>query len=250
MWWTPFLTGFGVALLLGLGSTGLHLRGSVWQALSVSQWSAVGGVIASIFSWPVLPVAAIVAGLSLIVVQLRRDAEHLPLGLFLLGSAVVLVLAGNFGQAELSAANWAEGQLYFVTKDLGWVTLSVIALTGFGLRLLVAQWLRLQAAPDQGLYGQPSGWHLALEALWWTTIIVLASVTFGLIATLALLLFPAWTAGSIASNANQFLAWSIFIAGGGYLLAWTCALAFDQPFSPVLVIVLALIQFSSSKWSG
>lgn len=242
MWWTAFLTGLGVSLLLGIGGAGLMLRGSVWQALAVSQWSAVGGVLASIIAWPVMTVAALTAGLSLVIVQVKRNSEQWPLGLFLVGSATVLLLAGNFAQAELSAASWAEGQLYFVTSTLA---LSAALITGSALLTLpffFQQWLRLQAQPDQGTFPKPNGWRLIAEAVWWTAIIVLATATVGSIATLAFLLFPAWIAALVSRNAVQFVCFAALFSVLGYLIAWTLALVLDQPFAPVLILTLCLLS--------
>ncbi|SIT69342.1 zinc/manganese transport system permease protein [Ectothiorhodosinus mongolicus] len=236
-----FATGLGMAAVLGLASAGLFLRGSIWQALAVSQWSALGGVFASTLALPILPVALGTAALAIAFLHWKNDAQRWPMLLFLGGIAGVMLLAGNFGQAELAAARWAEGQLYFVTRDLSLVALLVLVASAILFPRLLRQWLLTQAGPDLGKGTRLSLSALLLEASWWTCVIVLGTVTMGLPASLALLLLPAWAATPIARHARGFVLTSLVIAVFSYVLAWFTALYFDQAFAPVLVACLILI---------
>ena len=242
-----FSSGILITAVLALAGAGLFMHGSVWQALAVSQWAAAGGVLASVFALPVLPVAIGIAGAVMAMISRSRDAERLPLVAFLAGLALVTLLAANFAQASLAAASWAEGQLYFVGA-IEFRAIAVAALASLMLwPILMRLWLHHQLFPDVPAHSGPARWRQALGAAWLLGAIVLGSMALGVPAALATLLLPAWGASFLARDARGLLGWSLGLALAGFLLAWGASLALDQPFAPVLVLVhlmLALLAWA------
>lgn len=237
----PFVAGALTTGVLALAGTGLFLRGSVWQALALGQWAAAGGVLASVLHGPVLPVALLVGGGVMAVLQRSPDRERLPLAIFLAGLAVVTLLAANFAQASLAAAAWAEGQLYFASpNELGAVI--TLGLVSLGLwPVLRRVWLHAQIAPDVAATLPPGPWLRLAEVAWLVAAIVLGSMVLGLPAALATLLLPAWGAAYLAHNLFGLLLWTQALAMLGFLTAWSLSLPLDQPFAPVLVLVNAVL---------
>ncbi|WP_018881576.1 metal ABC transporter permease [Thioalkalivibrio sp. ALE30] len=233
----PFVSGLLITGVLALAGAGLFLRGSVWQALALGQWAAVGGVLASVVHWPVLPVALALGAGVMALLQRSSDRERLPLAVFLAGLAAVTLLAANFAQASLAAAAWAEGQLYFAGPRELW---AVVAL---GLASLVLApglyhvWRYAQLAPDVPATLSPRTWLRLTEIAWLVAAVVLGSMVLGLPAALATLLLPAWGAAYLARNLRGLFLWAQALALAGFLIAWSVSLPLDQPFAPVLVLV-------------
>ncbi|AGA34801.1 ABC-3 protein [Thioalkalivibrio nitratireducens DSM 14787] len=237
LWWSvPFAGGLAVTLMLAFAGAGLFLRGSVWQALAVGQWAALGGVIAATVALPVVPVAVALAGAVMIVLHRICDRERWPLALFLAGLALVTLFAANLPQANLAAARWAEGQVYFLDRELLRIIGGVAAASLLLAPLLARIWLFAQATPDVGLRSTHRGVFVVLEAMWWVGVLVLGSAALGLPAALAALLLPAWGAASVVRGLHGFLAGSLLLGAMVFLLAWVSALHFDQPFGPVFVL--------------
>ncbi len=235
-WWSvPFAGGLAVTLMLAFAGAGLFLRGSVWQALAVGQWAALGGVVAATVTLPVVPVAVSLAGAVMILLHRIRDRERWPLALFLAGLALVTLLSANLPQANLAAARWAEGQVYFLDRELLWTIVSVTVASLLLAPLLVRIWLSAQASPDVGLRSTHRGGFVVLEAAWWVGVLVLGTAALGLPAALAALLLPAWGAASVARGLSGFLALSLLLGTTVFMLGWFSALHLDQPFAPVFV---------------
>ncbi len=237
----PLLNGVLMTALLGLAGVGLLLRGSVWQVFAVSQWAAVGGVIASVMLVPVLLPALVLAGLALAIQRHWQDAERLSLTLFLAGLAVVTLLAANLSQASLAAARWVDGQLYFTgSRELLWIALLAV-LSVVLLPVLRRVWLHAQRQPD--ISGQPGPglvWR-AIELAWLVLIIVVGAQALGVPGAMATLLLPAWAAARMAKNLTGLLVWTQLLAQLGFVVAWVLSLSLDQPFAPVLVLIQLLL---------
>ncbi|MFO7955111.1 MAG: ABC transporter [Thioalkalivibrio sp.] len=232
----PFITGLLATGVLALAGPGLFLRGSVWQALALGQWAAVGGVLASILHGPVMPVALLLGATVMALLQRTTDGERLPLAAFLAGLATVTLLAANFSQASLAAAAWAEGQLYFAGPlELSAVAALAVAsiLLGPGLYRV---WRHAQLAPDIPASPAPGHWQRLAETGWLVVAIVLGSVVLGLPGALAGLLLPAWGAAYLAHDMRGLFLWAQTLALVGFLIAWSLSLPLDQPFAPVLVL--------------
>ncbi|WP_019625875.1 metal ABC transporter permease [Thioalkalivibrio sp. ALJT] len=241
----PFLAGVLITILLALAGAGLFLRGSVWQALALGQWAAVGGVFASILHWPVLPVALLLGGGVMALLQRSRERERLPLAVFLAGLAAVTLLAANFAQASLAAAAWAEGQLYFAGPGELQAAVGLALLTVLMIPVLRRIWLHAQIAPDVAAASTPVLWQRLGEIVWLVAAIVLGSMVLGLPAALATLLLPAWGAAWLARNLTGLLLWTQGIAMVGFLTAWAISLPLDQPFAPVLVLVNVVLALGA-----
>ncbi|MCG5514944.1 MULTISPECIES: ABC transporter [unclassified Ectothiorhodospira] len=233
----PFVAGLLVTFALAMAGVGLFLRGSVWQALALGQWAAVGGVLASVMHWPVLPVALGLGAGLMALLKRSRDKERLPLAAFLAGLAVITLLAANFAQASLAAAAWAEGQLYFA----GAMELQASAALGVASLLLgpglYRVWRNAQLLPDVSAAPPPSAWLRWTETAWLVATIVLGSMVLGLPAALASLLLPAWGAAYLVRDLRGFVLWTQGMAITGFLMAWSVSLPLDQPFAPMLVLV-------------
>ncbi len=227
--------------ILALAGNGLLLQGSVWQALALGQWAAVGGVLASALAWPVWPISIGLGATIMALLQRCPDRERIPLGVFLAGLAAVTLLAANHAQASIAAAAWAEGQIYFVA-GIDLVIIAVMAVVSLAARAeLTTLWLHAQAHPDIPGNRAPSLFQYSLGLSWLVVVIVLGTLTLGLPAALATLLFPAWAAAFFASDFKNLLLWTQILALCGFVAAWTLALALDQPFAPVLVLVNLLV---------
>jgi zinc transport system permease protein len=68
-----------------------------------------------------------------------------------------------------------------------------------------------------------------------------ATATVGLMAAFALAFIPPWLAFRSAKNWKQALVISFSFGTAGYIAAFMLALWLDQPFGPVLVILLLVI---------
>ncbi len=245
----PFLAGLLVTAVLALAGNGLLLRGSVWQALALGQWAAVGGVLASALAWPAWLVSAVLGATIMALLQRCPDRERVPLGVFLGGLAAVTLLAANHARASLAAARWAEGQLYFVAG------IDLVAIMGMAVASLAGRaglervWLYAQTSPDVPANRAPGLFQRSIDLGWLVAAIVLGTLTLGLPAALATLLFPAWAASWFASDLKSLLRWTQILALSGFAGAWTLALALDQPFAPVLVLVNLSVTVCV-RWGG
>lgn len=232
----PLVNGLLTTLLLGLAGVGLLLRGSVWQVFAVSQWAAVGGVLASVLAVPVLLPALLLASLALAIQRRWQDAERLSLTLFLAGLALITLLVANIATASLAAARWVDGQLYFtgLAELIGLVVLVAVSL--IVLPRLRSVWLWAQRQPDVSAQPGP-GWHWhMLELAWLVLVIVLGAQTLGVPGAMATLLLPAWAAARVAHNLAQLLIWSQVLALLAFVIAWVVSLWLDQPFAPTLIV--------------
>ncbi|ADH87297.1 metal ABC transporter permease [Desulfurivibrio alkaliphilus] len=235
----PFVGGLLMAVLLGLGGAAFFVRGSAWQGLALAQGAASGGLVASVLAWPLVPTALAFSAVLMGVLQRHKDQERLALVIFLLALAASILLASNFSQASLSAARWAEGQVYFLTLgDIYWI-LSLVALTLLLLPWLYRTWLLSQLGADQGQHRKVKAWAAWMDLGWRLLLVVVGSMTLGLSAALACLLLPAWTAALLAPDFRRFLLLSSLFSVTAFLIAWALALTWDQPFAPVLVVQAA-----------
>lgn len=241
----PLLNGLLMTSVLALAGVGLLLRGSVWQVFAVSQWAAVGGVLASLLALPILLPALLMATLALLVQRIGRDAERLSLTLFLAGLAVVTLLAANLSQASLAAARWVEGQLYFTgLSELVWIA-ALVTVSLVLLPALQRVWLYAQRLPDISAQSGPAALLQGVEVAWLVLVIVVGAQTFGVPGAMATLLLPVWAAARVARNLRQLLVWAQLLAVGGFILSWFLSLWLDQPFAPVLVIIQMLVLLGS-----
>ena len=244
----PLFNGLLMTSLLALAGVGLLLRGSVWQVLAVSQWAAVGGVLASVIALPVLAPSLAFAALALGIQRRWCDAERLSLMLFLAGLAAVTLLVANLSQASLAAARWADGQLYFTgPHELAWIT-ALLAASLAMLPVLRRVWLHAQLTPDQSGRPGPTPLSRIMELTWLVLVIVVGTQSLGVSGAMATLLLPSWSAARVAGNLLQLMIWAQFLAVSGFAIAWVGSLWLDQPFAPALVLVQLMLFLLLLAW--
>ena len=71
--------------------------------------------------------------------------------------------------------------------------------------------------------------------------LALATMSLGVMGAFALVFIPPWLAFRRAKNWRNGLAWALGIAVLAYVVAFVAALGLDQPFGPVLALLLVLV---------
>ena len=240
----PFLTGLGLAVLLPLLGCYLRLRDEWLAALAYSHVAAAGALLALVGGLP--PALGGIAAAGLAGTGKRLFAARLAGGaayaLLLLGGwAVSVLMAANQPMAERLGHALFDGQLYFSGSDQLWL----VAL-GVPAALLVLRWLSdlllAHTYPDffriRGLRAWPTqiGFDL-LAAL----ALAVATMSLGVMGAFALVFIPPWLAFRRAGNWRSGLLWSLAIGITAYLGAFALALWLDQPFGPILAILLVAL---------
>lgn len=241
----PFLTGLVFAILLPLLGSYLRLRDEWLAALAYSHVAAAGALLALVTALPPalggLASAALAgAGKRFFAHRLAGDASY---ALLLLGGwALAVLLAANHPMAERLGHALFDGQLYFAAlQQLGMVLLgSVIAL--LVLRRLSARLLLAHVYPDffriRGLSAWPtqSGFDLVAALA-----LALATMSLGVMGAFALVFIPPWLAFRRAPRWRSGLLFALLIGVLAYIVAFGLALWLDQPFGPVLALVLIVV---------
>jgi zinc transport system permease protein len=239
---TPFLTGLCLALILPLLGCYLRLRDEWLAALAYSHVAAAGALLALVSGLAPLLGGLLAAGLAGAGKRLlaRRLAGGASYALLLLGGwAVSVLLTANQPLAERLGHALFDGQLYFASvEQLGLIGLAgVIALAS--LRWLSKHLLLAHVYPDffrlRGLRVWPvqSGFDL-LAAL----LLALATMSLGVMGAFALVFIPPWLAFRRAPDWRRGLWLALAIALIAYVGAFALALGLDQPFGPVLALLL------------
>lgn len=241
----PFLTGLGLAILLPLLGCYLRLRDEWLAALAYSHVAAAGVLLALVGGLPPPLGGFVAAGLAGAGKRLfaRRLSGGASYALLLLGGwAVAVLLAANQPMAERLGHALFDGQLYFAGDEQLWrvalgVPLALLLLRGLSRHLLLAH-----TYPDffriRGLKSWPTqtGFDL-LAALG----LAMATMSLGVMGAFALVFIPPWLAFRRADNWRAGLARSFLIGTLAYVLAFALALWLDQPFGPVLALLLVLL---------
>ena len=242
---TPFLTGLGLAVLLPLLGCYLRLRDEWLAALAYSHVAAAGALLAAVVGLP--PPLGGVAAAGLAGAGKRLFAGRLSGGasyaLLLLGGwAVSVLLAANQPLAERLGHALFDGQLFFAsTAELAVVGLAVpvalLLLWRLSRHLLLAH-----TYPDffriRGLRAWPTQTGFDLLA---ALALAMATMNLGVMGAFALVFIPPWLAFRRAANWQRGLRWALSIGVVAYVAAFALALALDQPFGPVLAILLVLL---------
>jgi zinc transport system permease protein len=168
------------------------------------------------------------------------------------GSCDALLLLGGWSGAVLITANQPmaerlghalfDGQLYFAGSEQLWLVAvgGVVAL--LFLRALSPKLLLARVYPDifrlRGLPAWPTQVGFDLMA---ALCLALATMNLGVMGAFALVFIPPWLAFRRAANWRSGLGWALGIGVAAYLAAFGLALGLDQPFGPVLAILLVLV---------
>ncbi len=241
----PFLTGLVFAVLLPVLGCYLRLRDEWLAALAYAHVAAAGALLALVVGLPPLAgglgLAGMVgAGKQVLARRLNAGAGYASL--LLAGWAVSVLLAANQPMAERLGHALFDGQLYFSDKNqmitaVVALILSVAILSRLSKHLLLAKvypdLFRLRRLPGRLIHG---GFDV-LAALG----LALGTMSLGVMGAFALVFVPPWLAFRRAANWRSGLLWAILIGLAAYLAAFALALLLDQPFGPVLALILVLL---------
>ena len=238
----PFLAGLGLAVMLPLLGSYLRLRDNGFAALAYAHLSASGALLATLFAWAplwggVFMTLLFGASQSWLGRKLGK-AQVFPAGL-LLGWAISILVTANFPLAERLGHALFDGQLYFASlTEVGlvgvWLVLVAILLRCWSSRLLLHH-----LYPDFFRLQQGRAWPVQLGFdLLVALSLSLATLVLGVMAAFALIFIPSQIAAKRASNWRRGLVLSLLISVLAYMLAFALALYADQPFGPVLVLML------------
>jgi zinc transport system permease protein len=242
LFWRPALTGALLVLLLPLLGLYLRLRGEYWAARAYGQTGGVGALAAMALGLP--PIAGGLA-LSLVLAGLKYRLEKClpPAGLFpllfILGWSASLLLTANLPGVERLGAALFEGQLYFAGVEMLYcaalaLLVGVVFLLRWGAALL---WVDLYPAHfyAQGLPEWPVrvGFDLLIAAS-----LALAVMSLGVMGAFALVFVPAWLVFAFSPGWRVALFATPILGLLAYALAFMLALLYDQPFGPMLSLVL------------
>ena len=238
----PFLTGLGLALFLPILGCFLRLRDEWLAALAYAHVAAAGALLALVSGLaPALGgmVAAALAG-----VGKRLFARRLAGGaafaiLLLAGWAVAVLLAANQPLAEQLGHSLFDGQLYFAgTAQLALVVPWVI-FCGVVLAILSRHLLLARVYPDYFSARHLRAWPVVFGFdLVAALTLALATMAMGVMGAFALVFVPAWIPFGRARSWRGGLVRAALVGLGGYVAAFLLALALDQPFGPVLALLL------------
>lgn len=240
----PFLTGLACAIMLPVLGCYLRLRDEWLAALAYSHVAAAGALLALVAGMaPVLgglAMAALVGGVR------RLFARRLTGGagdaLLLLGGwSGAVLLAANAPMAERLGHALFDGQLYFAGSEQLWPVAVGGAVALLALRALSSRLLLARVYPDLFRMRGLSAWPIQIGFdLMAALSLAMATMTLGVMGAFALVFIPPWLAFRRAANWRAGLRWALTIGVLAYVVAFALALGLDQPFGPVLALLLVL----------
>lgn len=255
----PFLTGLAYAVLLPLVGAYLRLRDEWLAALAFAQTAAAGALLAMLAGVPLL-LGGLLAGLAAAglkhkVDEAARGVQGATYALLLVAAwALAILLVANQPLAERLGHALFDGQLYFTGRDHLIVAGICIVVAGLALRHLSRDLLLGHFFPDlfRARGRSARRIHLAFDLVA-ALVLALATMSIGVMAAFAMIFVPPLVAWRWAGSWRQSL-WLAVLAGvAAYLVAFVLALASDQPFGPVLGLVLvaaALLSMLAPARSG
>ncbi|MGB9354286.1 MAG: metal ABC transporter permease, partial [Azonexus sp.] len=172
-----------------------------------------------------------------------RLAGGAAFALLLLGGwAIAVLLAANQPLAERLGHSLFDGQLYFS----GAAQLALVApwalFAGATLLVLSRHLLLARVYPDYFRARQLRIWPVVLGFdLVAALTLALATMTMGVMGGFALVFVPAWIAFRRARSWRNGLLLATMIGLAGYVAAFLLALGLDQPFGPVLALLLIIV---------
>lgn len=238
----PFLTGLALAVLLPLLGCYLRLRDEWLAALAYSHVAAAGALLALVAG--LAPVIGGMAAAGLAGGGKRFFAHRLSGGasyaLLLLGGwSVAVLVAANQPLAERLGHAMFDGQLYFASGE----QLALVCIAGLAglavLRQLSQHLLLAHVYPDFFRVRRLKAWPIQggfdlLAAL----LLALATMNMGVMGAFALVFIPPWLAFRLARTWRKGLWLALLIGVLAYIAAFLAALGVDQPFGPMLALLL------------
>lgn len=246
----PFFTGLVFAALLPLLGAYLRLRDEWLAALAFAQTAAAGALLAMLGGLPLLLggvlAATGAAGLKSLFDGAAREVRGAAYALLLIaGWGVSVLLAANLPLAERLAHALFDGQLYFVDRDHLLAALLALPLAGVALLRLSRPLLLSHLFPDfyraRGRSARRA--HLAFDVLV-AGMLALATMSIGVMSAFALIFVPPLIAWRRAANWRSGLLRAAATGVLAYLAAFALALLLDQPFGPVLALLLAAVAIA------
>lgn len=239
----PLLAGLLLAALLPVMGALLMLRDEWLAALGLSHLAAASALLGSSLGLPTLigGTAGALAGGAL---KTRFEARGNVAYAFmiLIGWSATLLIGANTELGERLAHALVEGQLYFAGVSELAAALALTAAAIWILPRILPQLLRSRFFPRfEQANDLPSWrWHLAMDLLAAASLAI-GTLTVGLMGTFALVLIPSWVAFRMAPSWRWTLIGAGLVGVVGYLVAFALALRLDQPFGPMLVVVLIAV---------
>lgn len=243
----PFLTGLAFALLLPLFGGYLRLREEWLAAFAYAHVAAAGALAAMALEVPLVAGGVGMAALAALVKRWLAERLRLNGGtayalLLLVGWGAAVLLTANLPMAERLGHALFDGQLYFADRTQLFIAVFCLLLALPLLGALSRHLLLAQLYPAFFSARKLPAWpvHLGFDLLA-VGVLAVATMSLGVMGAFALVFVPPWVAFSRAASWRRGLLWSSVLGVGGYVLAFFLALRFDQPFGPMLALVLIAI---------
>lgn len=236
----PFGTGLVFALLLPLLGMYLRLREEWLAALAYAHLAAAGSLLAALAGAPVMAGALLAAAAAASAKGwLARTGNNGYALLMILGWSLGVLVLANVPIAEHLAHALFDGQLYFTTAAHLSAAAAFLAACAALLPRLSRALLLERMLPDFFVASghSPLRYHLAFDLLT-AAGLALATSCMGVMAAFGLVFVPSMIAYHAGTSWKAALILASAIGVGCYLLAFLAALVLDQPFGPVLVLVL------------
>jgi zinc/manganese transport system permease protein len=237
----PLLTGLIFAALLPVLGMYLRLREEWLAALAFAQVAAAGSLAGSILGLP--PQAGALACACTAAAFKGRIAKTGNNGYALLmitGWAAAILMLANVPIAEHLGHALFDGQLYFTGKGhLAFGSVFLVAIVAI-MPWLSGKLLLERMFPDFFRASGLSAWkfHLIFDLLV-AGGLALATASIGVMGAFGLVFVPSMIAYRIGPSWRGALLVAVVISLLAYITSFILAFMIDQPFGPVLVIVLS-----------
>ena len=251
LFFDPFLTGCAFGIVLPLLGVYLRLRGEWLAALAFAQISAPGALLAVLFGVPSIAGGIAAAVLAAVFKQTFESAARKTRGtvyaiLFLLGWSASVLLIVNLPVAERMGHALFDGQLYF-TGRAHLINASVLTAVVFVfLRLVSKNLLLSHFFPDffraRGLSERRAHYAFDLAA---AIALALATASVGVMAAFALIFIPPLIAFKWGANWRRSTVIAAASGGFAHIAAFLLAIALDQPYGPLLTLLLIVMGGAS-----
>ncbi|MBI2307229.1 MAG: metal ABC transporter permease [Rhodocyclales bacterium] len=243
----PFFTGLAFAVLLPLLGAYLRLRDEWLAALAFAQTAAAGALLAMLAGWPLqlggLLAAAAAAALKSVFEGAARGVQGAAYAMLLVGSwGASVLLVANLPLAERLGHALFDGQLYFTDRDHLVAAAICTGVAGAGLFALSRRLLLSHFFPDyfRAVGGSVRRVHFLFDLLV-AAALALATMSIGVMSAFALIFLPPLVAWAWSGSWRRSLALAVAVGVVAYVLAFLGALWLDQPFGPVLALILVLV---------
>ena len=246
----PFLAGLGPAIFLPWIGNYLRLREEWLATLGLAHLSTAGALLAQVWHWPGVLGALLLSILGVTGKQIGGGNSNSAYALMLLaGWSSSLLLAANLALGDALTQALIDGQLYFAGQADLLVNGSLLVLVAFFFQRFGAALLRHRWFPSQTKANRQQSWRcLLLFDLFVAAAIAAATSSLGLMAGFALIFVPSWVAFRLAGSWRQSGWLASGLGVGSYLLAFVLALLLDQPFGPLLAVVLLVLALLTVVW--